>query len=91
MSVDHSSGDHSGDRSSVEDRLVALERASDERRAELRRLAADVPAAVSRRSLLVGAVRDLKTAPNKGDIVRRAARKIVRLPASLLRRLTAER
>ena len=72
----------------IEDRLTALEQASHERRAELRRLAAQLPAAVSRRALLVEAARDLRRAPNKTDIARRGLAKLTRLPAALVRRIT---
>lgn len=76
------------DEPTIEQRLSALEQASDERRAELRRLAAAVPAALSRRALVAGLVDDLRHAPNRGEIARRGARKLLRAPAALLRRLT---
>lgn len=87
MSLDHPTGPDSAG-ASIEERLTALETASDERRAELRRLADEVPAAVSRRALIAEAARDLSAAPNKGHIVARGVRKLARVPAALVRRLT---
>lgn len=70
----------------IEARLDALERASDARRAELRRVLDDLPAALSRRALVIAAVDDLRSAPNKGAIVMRGLRKIGRIPGSMWRR-----
>lgn len=72
----------------LSDRLDALERASDDRRAELQRLAAEIPAAVSRRSVVSAVVRDVRHAPGKAMIARRAVRKLMRAPASLARRVS---
>ncbi len=77
----------SPDDASIEARLAALEQESAERAAKLRALAAEVPAAVSRRALLTGAVGDLRAAPNKGEIVRRGMRKLAWAPLSAARRL----
>ena len=73
---------------SFDKRLRALEVESDRRTDELKSLAAEVPAAMSRRSLLASAGADLRNAPNKGEIVVRAWRKLLRLPRALVRRLT---
>lgn len=72
---------------SIESRLAALEQASADRTAELRALAEQVPAAVSRRALLAGAASDLRAAPNKGEILRRGVRKLVWTPLAVARRL----
>lgn len=73
---------------SFDERLRALEVESDRRTDELKSLAAEVPAAMSRRSLLASAGADLRNAPNKGEIVVRGGRKLLRLPRALVRRLT---
>lgn len=67
-------------------RLDALERASDERRVELRAVLDDLPAALSRRALVSAAIADARTAPNKGAIVTRGVRKLGRMPAAAWRR-----
>jgi len=72
---------------SVYARLEALERESDRRRAELQRLAAQLPAAVSRRAVARAALNDVVRAPDKLGIVRRGLRKIGRAPRALWRRL----
>jgi hypothetical protein len=68
-------------------RLDALERASDERRAELRAVLDDLPAALSRRALVSAAITDARTAPDKGAIFARGLRKLGRMPASAWRRV----
>ena len=68
-------------------RLDALEAESNARRAELRRLAAELPAAMSRRSVLRSLVTDLRAAPGKRMIARRAAAKLARAPRALWRRV----
>lgn len=73
---------------SFDERLRALEVASDQRSTELRSLAAQFPAAISRRSLLAIIAADLRSAPNKGDIVVRGGRKLLRLPRAVARSLT---
>lgn len=62
----------------VEERLAELEAASDARRAELRSVLDDLPAALSRRALVRAAATDLRQAPGKVDVLRRAARRIGR-------------
>lgn len=73
------------DPAEVEARLDALERESQERRAELRRLAADLPAATSRRAYLSAMVRGVADAPDKPTVAKRVLLKIVRTPADLVR------
>jgi hypothetical protein len=70
----------------VEARLAALERASEERRAELRAVLDDLPAALSRRALVAAAITDARAAPDKGAIVSRGLRKLGRIPAAVWRR-----
>jgi ribosomal protein S12 len=71
----------------IDERLTGLEAASDQRRAELRAVLDQLPAAVSRRALVVSAAKDLRHAPNKSSIVCRALRKLGRAPGSAVRRL----
>ena len=73
----------------VVERLDALERASDERRAELRAVLDDLPAALSRRALVTAAIADARTAPHKGAIVGRGLRKLGRIPGAAWRRARA--
>jgi len=75
------------DPAEVEARLAALERASDERRAELRQRLDDLPAALSRRALVSAAVTDLRAAPDKRGIVTRGLRKVGRIPGAVWRRV----
>ena len=70
----------------VEERLSALEAASDERRRALKAVLDDLPAAHSRRVMLRALVSDLRGAPNKGDIAVRGVRKIGRIPSAILTR-----
>jgi hypothetical protein len=75
------------DAADVEARLVALERASDERRAELRSQLDRLPHAVSRRSVMTSMLGDLRAAPDKPQIVQRGLRKVMRIPRALIRRV----
>jgi hypothetical protein len=70
--------DTSGATPSVEEQLDALQRASEERRVELREIAAQLPEALSRRTILRKIAGDIRHAPEKGDIAGRAARKLGR-------------
>jgi len=70
----------------VEQRLAELEAASDARRAELRSVLDDLPAALSRRALVRAAAADLGRAPGKADVVRRGMKKIVRTAKDAVRR-----
>lgn len=65
--------------------LDELERQSNERRAELQRLAAQIPAALSRRAVLRSIVADARRSPNKGEILRRGLAKVGRAPGRLIR------
>jgi hypothetical protein len=66
--------------SSVEQRLDELQRQSEERRRDLREIAAELPAGMSRRAILRSMATDLLHAPTKGDIVVRTWRKAARAP-----------
>lgn len=68
-------------------RLDVLEAESNARRAELRRLAAELPVAVSRRAVVRSLVADLRHAPGKRAIARRAAAKLARAPRAAWRRV----
>ena len=70
----------------VEQRLAELEAASDARRAELRSVLDDLPAALSRRALVRAAATDLRHAPGKADVARRAAKRVVRSVSGSVRR-----
>ena len=78
-----------GDTSTVEERLADLEAASDARRAELRAVLDDLPAALSRRALVAAALNDLRAAPDKRAIVTRGARRATRIPGAVVRRIRA--
>ena len=54
---------------SVEERLDELQRQSEQRRQELREIAAQLPAGLSRRAFLRSMAADFRHAPGKGDIV----------------------
>ena len=71
----------------IEERLTALEAASDQRRAEMRAVLDDLPAALSRRALVSAVITDARTAPDKGAIVARGLRKLGRMPAAAWRRV----
>lgn len=68
----------------VEELLDELQRESEERRIELREIAAQLPAAMSRRAILRGVAADFRHASGKRDIVTRALRKIGRAPRTAL-------
>ena len=72
---------------SVEERLAELAAASDARRAELRAVLDDLPAALSRRALVRSAAVDLRHAPDKADVVRRAVKKVGRSVRGLVERV----
>ena len=67
--------------------LEQLEAESNARRDELRRIAAELPAAVSRRALMRAMVADLRSSPDKGAVVRRGAAKVLRAPLHAAKRL----
>jgi hypothetical protein len=64
----------------IEERLDELQRESELRRRELREIAAQLPAGLSRRALLRSMAADFWHAPGKLDVVSRAARKAGRAP-----------
>ena len=64
-----------------------LQRESRERQAELRSIADDLPAATSRRVLIVQMLTSVREAPNRLEVVTRTLAKIARLPADFVRRL----
>jgi hypothetical protein len=70
---------------SIEERLDELQRESELRRQELRELAAQLPAGVSRRAILRAVVADLAGAARNGTVVRRALGKAARTPAEAYR------
>jgi hypothetical protein len=82
-----SSSDVSGAAPSVEEQLDALQRASEERRAELREIAAQLPEALSRRTILRKIAGDIRHAPDKGDIAGRGVRKVGRTAGQAVRSL----
>lgn len=67
-------------------RLDELEAASRARLDELRRIAAELPATMSRRALASSLVRDARATPNKGAIARRGALRLGRMPVHLAHR-----
>ncbi len=68
------------------DELDRLARESAVRQRELLAIAAQLPAAVSRRSLLRQMVLDLGRAPDKPEVARRVVVKALRTPADLYHR-----
>ena len=75
----------SGDAVTVEE-LEQLRDESRRRQAELRELAAALPAAQSRRQLVAQMFSDLARAPDKAGVDRRVVVKVVRTPVDLVRR-----
>ena len=71
----------------IEQRLDELQRQSQERRAELRAIAAELPEAISRRALVGSMWRSIAQAPDKPMVARRIAIKVLRAPADLVRRV----
>lgn len=74
-----------GGRGPVEDATIApalddLRRRTAQRQAELREIAAALPAAISRRTLLRSAVADIRRVPNKRDVALRGLRRLSRAP-----------
>jgi hypothetical protein len=70
---------------SVEAQLDELQRQSEQRRQELREIAAALPAVVSRRAMLRTMAVDLWHAPSKGGIVSGALRTAARAPLDAYR------
>jgi len=80
-------GDAEFGRAAVERRLDDLQRESEERRAALRALAAELPEATSRRALVRSMVSSVVHAPNRPLVAKRVVLKLARTPSDLLRRL----
>lgn len=77
---------HPSESTDVLRKLDELEAEANARRAELRAIAAQLPATISRRALLRAVVTDLRHSPNKGAIVKRAVSKVVRAPLHVAKR-----
>ena len=67
--------------------LALIEAESNVRREELRRIAAELPATVSRRALVRAMVADLRGSGNKGAIVRRGVSKVLHAPLHAAKRV----
>ena len=67
--------------------LALIEAESNARRDELRRIAAELPATISRRALVRAMVNDVRTSPNKGAIVRRSISKLLHVPLHAAKRV----
>ena len=67
--------------------LALIEAESNARREELRRIAAELPATLSRRALVRSMVVDFGNSPNKGAIVRRSISKVLRAPLHAAKRV----
>jgi hypothetical protein len=74
-------------RLAIEARLDELQHESQERRAELRALAAQLPEATSRRALVRAMAGSVVHAPDRPLVAKRVVLKLARTPADLLRRL----
>lgn len=77
------------ERPDVEELLDQLQRESQERRRELQELAAELPAATSRRALVRSMFASVADAPDKPLVLKRIGLKILRQPAELVRRIRA--
>ena len=73
----------------VMEQIDELRAASREREAVLRDIAAQLPAAVSRRAVLTAMVKDLRSVPDRGSVAKRVVAKILRTPAELIARRKA--
>ncbi|WP_395155934.1 hypothetical protein [Ilumatobacter sp.] len=69
----------------MEQQLDDLQQASRERQAELREIAAQLPAEMSRRNLVKQMAVSLRAAPDRGTVIKRTASKIGRAPADFVR------
>jgi hypothetical protein len=77
------------DVATIEQRLDELQRESEQRRAELRALAAQLPEATSRRALVRSMASSVVHAPDKPQVAKRVFLKVVRTPVDLVRRSRA--
>jgi len=73
----------------IEARLDEMQRESEQRRRELRDIAAALPQATSRRLLVKQMTRDLLTAPDRVSVAKRGVLKVLRTPTDALHRLRA--
>jgi hypothetical protein len=80
MSQDRSDADVLG-------QLALIEAESNVRREELRRIATELPATISRRALVRSIADDLRASPNKGAIVRRSVSKLLHAPLHAAKRV----
>ena len=71
----------------VEAQLDELQRQSEARYQELQAIAAQLPAAMSRRAVLRTMAIDFRYAPGKTDVLPRALLKLARLPREAYRRV----
>jgi len=69
----------------IEARLDALQRDSETRRDELKAIVAELPNATSRRAYLTAMARSVAEAPDKKNVVKRTALKLLRAPVDLFR------
>jgi hypothetical protein len=67
--------------------LALIETESNARREELRRMAAELPATVSRRALVRAMATDFRASPNKNAIVRRSISKLLHAPLHAAKRV----
>ena len=67
--------------------LALIEAESNVRREELRRIAAELPATVSRRALVRAMFADFRGSRNKGAIVRRGVSKVLYAPLHAAKRV----
>lgn len=75
------------DAAAIEAQLDELQRESQERRAELRALAAELPEVTSRRALVTSMFRSVAEAPDKPLVAKRVVLKVARTPSDVVRRL----
>lgn len=71
----------------IESRLDELQRESEQRRRELREIAAALPQATSRRLLVTQMTRELLRAPDRVSVAKRAALKAARTPTDVYHRV----
>lgn len=69
--------------------IEELRTASRQREAALRDIAAQLPAAVSRRAVLGAMVNDLRSVPDRRSVAKRVVAKILRTPSDLIARRKA--
>jgi hypothetical protein len=69
-----------------EARLDELQRESEQRRTELRAIAAELPEATSRRALVRSMFGSIAGAPDKPLVAKRLVLKVLRTPSDLVRR-----